>query len=96
MVPARADRTAIAPAPVNVAQMVRDRVESWSALAAEQGVSLTADSPPSLGARASEGALEQILDNLIANALDVCGPGTSITIGARAGDGDLTAGHHGI
>lgn len=81
---ARADRSAIAPAPVDVARVVRDRVDAWAPLAAEQGVALEAAAPDTLGARASDGSLEQILDNLIANAVEVCPPDTSIMVSARA------------
>lgn len=89
LVLARADRRAIAPSPVDVAQVVRDRVEAWSPLAAEQGVTLGADTPASLGARAGDGAVEQILDNLVANAVEVCPPGTSIVVTARAVGGEV-------
>jgi signal transduction histidine kinase len=86
---ARADRRTIAPAPIDVARVMRDRVEAWSAFAAEQGVSLEAHTPTSLGARAGDGALEQILDNLIANAVEACPAGTSIIVDARAAGGEV-------
>lgn len=85
----RADRGAIAPAPVDVARVVRDRVDAWAPLAAEQGIMLESIAPDCLGARASSGSLEQILDNLIANAVEVCPPGTSIVVSARAAAGEV-------
>jgi signal transduction histidine kinase len=58
--------------PIDVGAVIEGRCEAWAALAAERQVELT----PKLGAQASltaplvPGDLDQILDNLLANALD--------------------------
>ena len=58
--------------PVDVGAVIEGRCEAWAALAAERQVELT----PEMGAQASltallvPGDLDQILDNLLANALD--------------------------
>jgi signal transduction histidine kinase len=38
---------------------------------------------PRLHARATPGRLEQVLDNLLNNALEVAPPGTAVTLSAR-------------
>ena len=72
---------------VDLAAIVAERAESWSLTAQDREVTLIADVPtPPTRVRAVPGALEQILDNLVSNALDVAPPGTSVTLHvARAG-----------
>jgi signal transduction histidine kinase len=79
---ARADAQSASPEPVELAEVVDERLEAWSPLAAEQGVGLVsqvADLPP---ARATRGWIEQVLDNLLANALEVSPPHSWITVSA--------------
>jgi len=68
--------------PVDVVAVIDERVETWSPLAHERGVHLCAQP-----GRARDpyvplvaGDLDQILDNLLANALDVTPQGRSITV----------------
>jgi signal transduction histidine kinase len=63
--------------------MIRARVAAWLPAADERDVKLEADADR-VFARLGEGHLEQILDNLIANALDVLPPGGAIWITATA------------
>jgi signal transduction histidine kinase len=86
---ARADRRGVSPDAVDVAQIVRERVETWSALAAEHGVSLSHSTPDALGARAGDGTVEQILDNLIANSVEVSPPGSVITVAVSNEAGEV-------
>ena len=83
---ARTDSTTSAPTDIDLEQVVHERLDAWNALAEEQSVVLRSSVEPRLQARATTGKLEQILDNLLANALDVSPPGASITIStARVG-----------
>jgi signal transduction histidine kinase len=73
---------------IDVAATVADRAETWTPVAVEQCVQLTSASESGLLARALPGALEQILDNLVANALDVAPAHSTVRIEADpAGDG---------
>lgn len=84
---ARAENASSAPVTVPVDDIVRNRVAAWRPAADEQQVTLTAGPLAPVRARFGEGQLEQILDNLLANALDALGPGGVIVITVRlAGD----------
>ena len=63
--------------------VISTRVAAWLPAADERAVRLEAD-VERVAARMGEGHLEQILDNLIANALDVLPAGGAISISARA------------
>ncbi len=67
---------------IDVAQVLAERTETWVPVAVDQDVQLTCASPGGLRARAVPGALEQILDNLLANALDAAPAGSTVTVGA--------------
>ncbi len=84
---ARAENVTTSPVPVPVHDIVQDRVVAWGPAADERGVTLTAACPEPIVARACEGHLEQILDNLLANALDALSAGRSIRVGATAAGG---------
>jgi signal transduction histidine kinase len=67
--------------PLDLVASVDERVDLWSALADERGVTLAADLPETPAvASLVPGHLEQILDNLIANALDVVDRGGRIDV----------------
>lgn len=72
---ARAEAQAAQPEPVDVGSIVSDRAKAWRALADERDVTLMVqiDQPPH--AWIGPDHLDQILDNLIANALDALQPG---------------------
>jgi len=80
---ARADSTAAAPESLLAADLVDERVDAWTPLADEQQVTLATELEPGLRLRASPGTLEQVLDNLLANALEAAPAGTSITVSSR-------------
>lgn len=65
---------------VDVAALARERVEVWQPLAEEQSVSLTVSAPDVATARAIPGAVEQIIDNFIDNALAVTPAGGAIAV----------------
>ena len=81
---ARADASGGAPGDLALGDVVERRVELWSALAEERGVQLEWRGTGGL-IRAGEGRVEQVLDNLLSNALDASPPGSAITVTADGG-----------
>ncbi|HYA08054.1 MAG TPA: HAMP domain-containing sensor histidine kinase, partial [Gaiellaceae bacterium] len=80
---ARADAGATPAVRVDAAAVVRERVSTWRALADERGLTLAADADGTVTVRASPERLAQVLDNLVANALDHAPAGTTVTVSAR-------------
>ena len=62
--------------PVDVAEVARERVDAWRNVATEQGVTLRSVGSGQLWARTPVGGVEQILDNLLANAIAVAPAGS--------------------
>jgi signal transduction histidine kinase len=89
LVLARADRATSAPEPVDVDRLVTERVSSWAALAEDAGVSLDMRVEGRLSAIATPGRLEQVLDNLLANALDASPAGGTIAVVGQRVDGGV-------
>jgi signal transduction histidine kinase len=87
LVLARADRAAASPEPIDVGQVVDDRVSAWRALADDAGIVLDSQLEGPVTALATPGRLEQVLDNLLANALDASPPGSTIRLDARRANG---------
>ena len=83
---ARADRAASAPAELDVASALDERVDAWSALAEEQRVQLRVQADGRPHALVTPGRIEQVLDNLLANALEVAPAGSSIEFTAEHSD----------
>ena len=85
---ARAENVVPVPAAVDVAEVARERVVAWHPVADDRNIALTATGDAGLGrpvlAWVGEGHLEQILDNLIANALDALSPGDQVVVRATA------------
>lgn len=73
----------------DAAQTARERFENWEALASEQGVSIVLDVPESAYIFAIPGALEQVIDNYIDNALEVVPVNSTIKVEITC-DADLT------
>jgi signal transduction histidine kinase len=65
---------------VELTAAVVDRVDAWSDVAAERDVALRADVAGPVWALAPEGAVGQILDNLLANALDASPAGGVVVV----------------
>jgi signal transduction histidine kinase len=74
--------------PVDVDAVIAGRCDAWSALAAERQVELTADTDTNVRPNALlvPGDLDQILDNLLANALDASPAGSRISVSLTPGD----------
>jgi len=69
---ARAESTVTSPEPVRISDVVADRFDTWRAAAEESGVTLDQDiADQKLCALVSPGHLEQVLDNVLSNALEV-------------------------
>jgi signal transduction histidine kinase len=85
---ARAENVVAGPVAVAVDEVIHDRAAAWQPVAAERGVTLTASVPGPVSASLGEGHLEQILDNLLANALEAVPSGGHITVSAwQTGEG---------
>lgn len=82
---ARADAGAASVATVDAAAVARSRAAHWTPLADERGVHIRVDAAAPASARAAEERLVQVLDNLIANALEVAPAGSTVTVAVRAG-----------
>jgi signal transduction histidine kinase len=68
---------------VDLAAVVADRQVAWAPLAAEQDVALTVKPGPAAPVWAVPGAVEQVLDNLLANALRVAPVGSRVELAIR-------------
>jgi signal transduction histidine kinase len=79
---ARAENTQPAPVTVDLTELVRERVAVWAPLAQERHIQLLTSSGQASVA-ATPGHLEQVLDNLLANALDVTPADGQITVSVR-------------
>jgi signal transduction histidine kinase len=76
----RADSREVARVNVDLSAVAWNRLEQWEALAEETGVRITLDALPEANVTAMRGAAEQIIDNLIDNALAVAPPGSLIRL----------------
>jgi signal transduction histidine kinase len=82
---ARTDRRDV-PLPYDLTGVTTDRVDTWSAAADNAGIRLVLHAErPHLPVTAVPGAIEQILDNVLDNAIAVAPNGTTVTIALRAG-----------
>jgi signal transduction histidine kinase len=94
---ARAENVVPVPAAVDVAEVAKERVVAWHPVADDRGIVLEAGEAGRDSGRAGgwgarspvlawmgEGHLEQVLDNLIANALDALSAGGHVTVTTTA------------
>ena len=81
---ARAEKVVAEPAEVRLDLVIRDRTAAWRPAAEERDVTLTTVGLDPVRARLGEGHLEQILDNLLANALDAVPSGGKVRVSATA------------
>jgi signal transduction histidine kinase len=82
---ARAENATPPAVPVRADEVVAERIAAWLPVAAEQGIVLASPPMPPARALIAEGYLEQVLDNLIANAVEAAGEGDQITVSAAIG-----------
>ncbi len=83
---ARAENVVAEPVCTPVDEVIRDRVAAWRPVAEERGMELCQTGAGPVWGLAGPGHLEQILDNLLANALDAVPPGGQVVISAAAAE----------
>lgn len=69
---------------VDLAATTRDRADLWSAVAEERGMSVEVNAAGEVWVSSVPGGVEQILDNLVSNALAVSAPGEAVEVSATA------------
>lgn len=87
---ARAEQATPRPDAVRVREVVAERVAAWSPVAEERDIRLTAPEGPAPTAALGAGHVEQILDNLIANAVEAVPGGGSVTVALRTAQGSCS------
>ncbi len=90
LVLSRAEHAAVAIAEVDLPAVARERAEYWLPLAQERAVDIVVDAADAVTVRAVSGGVEQIIDNLVDNALEVSPEGGTVRIVVEAGDRDAT------
>ena len=80
----RAENVVPVPIAVNVTEVARERVAAWHPVADDRSIVLVTSPAKPMLAWIGEGHLEQILDNVIANALDALGPGHVVRLTTTA------------
>ncbi|MFF4361626.1 sensor histidine kinase [Streptomyces sp. NPDC001604] len=85
---ARLENAATTPEATDLDAVVADRAGVWTAFAGEQYVDIAVVGPRIGEVMAIPGALEQIIDNLLSNALRVSPPGTTLTLAIAPASGN--------
>jgi len=80
LVLARADNTDHITVPVDIAAVAAERISAWQALAGEHNVDIELKAPRMAVGLAIPGAVDQIIDNYVDNALEVVPEGSRIVV----------------
>ena len=75
---------------VDAAEIARERAELWESLAAERSVTVSVSAGAHCECAVLDGALEQIIDNFIDNALAVSPPGGTVSVVVARSDAHVT------
>lgn len=78
------------PVPLNLSDLIRNVVELYELVADEKHIRVTIDVPNDLVCRADPNRLQQVLGNLLDNALKYTPDGGNVTIAARAVGSEMT------
>ncbi len=81
----RAEDAAVGPVEIDLSVLARERAQHWAPLADEQGVEIGVDVPDGVNVLAVSGSVEQIIDNLVDNALEVSPIGSTLMLRVEAG-----------
>jgi signal transduction histidine kinase len=84
----RGEDTAPKLEPVDVTEVITERCEAWSALAAERSIRIEFDPGASRTHDLHPGDLDQILDNYLSNAVEVSEPGSRILVSLEGSPGE--------
>ncbi len=80
LVLARADAGPAAEVTVDLGGAVRERAAVWGPVARQRDVELKVEVPPGAPVRTMSGAIEQVLDNLLSNAIAVSPAGSAVRL----------------
>jgi signal transduction histidine kinase len=80
---ARAENVTEPPEQVVITRLLAERAEAWQPVAAERNVDLSLETNEQVTALAVPGHLEQVIDNLIDNALTAASPDGNVRLTAR-------------
>ena len=80
---ARAEGLTLPIKDIEITELVTERVEQWSSLAEERGISLTTDITTNFRGHGNAMALSEILDNYIDNALEISPIGSTVRVSAK-------------
>lgn len=83
---ARAEGSSVPVRAVDATEVVRSSADRWTDLAAEHDISIEIDLDDGVRALVVDGGLEQVLDNLLDNAMGVAPAGSIVEVGLRDGD----------
>ncbi|HEX6762910.1 MAG TPA: ATP-binding protein [Gaiellaceae bacterium] len=92
---ARADAAVDPAEPLDIGQVVRVRIDAWRPLAEERGVRLDSTTDD-VSVRAGAGRVQEVLDNLLANALDAAPADSQVKVLAAKGELHVVDGGPGL
>ena len=81
---ARSEQSTLPREPIRLGEAVAERICFWTPLVTRRGVRLSASGPPDAQALVLPGAIEQIIDNLLSNALRVAPHGSTVDVSWRS------------